>query len=84
MVPALFAYAEIRRPKMQMSGGHLLPPVQILVATLIFAFMQRQNANESPAGSDGSTAMGSYPKETHAILGEYLSNNCKLSFFSLD
>ncbi len=39
---------EIRTIQMQVSGGHLLPPVQKLVATIIFAF--GKNANESPAG----------------------------------
>ena len=33
---------------MQQSGGLLLPPVQTLVATIIFAI--GKNANESPAG----------------------------------
>jgi hypothetical protein len=38
---------EIRKIKSQQSGGLLLPPVQTLVATLIFA--TGKNANESPA-----------------------------------
>ena len=40
---------EIRKAKMQQSGGLLLTPVQTLVATFIFAF--GKNANESQGGS---------------------------------
>jgi len=46
---SLFLFpAEIRKTQMQQSGGLLLPPVQTLVATTIFA--RGKNANESPAG----------------------------------
>ncbi len=48
--PCIFMESEeIRKSKMQQSGGLLLPPVQTLVATLISALTGR-NANESPAG----------------------------------
>ena len=64
MVSALFASAEIRRSKMQYAGGILLPPVQTLVATLIFACGCRQKCNESPAGSDATVVNGGAPRRS--------------------
>jgi len=45
---------------MQVSGGHLLPPVQKLVATIIFARPTQGQKCKSSPGSEGSAAGGRY------------------------
>ena len=52
---------------MQQSGGLLLPPVQTLVATLIFG--KAENANESPAGHARKAKMQTSPLPTPTQKG---------------